>query len=239
MEPHILGTHHGKLYVLTNTIPTHVSTLRTGAGAKKAKKAAGKGGKKGGRKGRRAAAADSDDDEIEVEVDGEEEEGAAQEGAEGGEGGEGQEEVVVEQGVEIVQEVVGVLPSRIRVDLAPICGLAHRRLRDDKAPVRKAAISVLESVLLLRGQLAAPAGAPPGPEDIAAVEAATADALVGGGLGIGALGGWLDAWAAWLCTWMCTVWFGHVWYGVWGASGLDFVWFMWCVRGLICGAAGL
>lgn len=52
-------------------------------------------------------------------------------------------------------------------------------MRDDKAAVRKAALQLLEALLVLRGDLPGSLKALPTDEDITAVEAATADPLVG------------------------------------------------------------
>ena len=55
----------------------------------------------------------------------------------------------------------------------PVLGLARQRCQDDKGMVRKSALGLLEALLLIRG-----ASQGPGPEDVLAVEAATADPLV-------------------------------------------------------------
>lgn len=167
----LCGSGHLKMHIAqveTQVVRRVAQQQRLAAGAKGLKKAA-KAGKKGGkgRKGRAAEESSSEDDDDDVV----EEEAAVDNGRDEG-------EMFEETVMEVREEVVGTLPSRIKIDLAPIVTVAHRRLRDDKAPARRAALSVLEAVLLLRGKLDAPVGSPPTEADIAAVEAATADPLV-------------------------------------------------------------
>ena len=63
-------------------------------------------------------------------------------------------------------------------DLSPLMKLAHRRLSDEKAAVRKAALHLLEQLMLLQGKLPEPLRRLPSQQDINAIEAATADSLV-------------------------------------------------------------
>ncbi|KAF5842057.1 non-SMC mitotic condensation complex subunit 1-domain-containing protein [Dunaliella salina] len=163
--------------------PSAPGTVHAGATKKKRggrqphKQARGGGG--GARRSRRegAGAAESEEEgeggseEEQEEQLGGGEQAQGQQQQQGGGGGDGEE-------VAMVDEVVLVLPSRVRLDLGRLMTCAHRRVRDDKAPVRKAALSLLESALLLRGGLAAPVGQPPSLADITAVEAATADSLL-------------------------------------------------------------
>ena len=74
-------------------------------------------------------------------------------------------------------------------DLGRLFLLAHRRSRDDKAAVRKAALQLLEGLMLLRGGLPEPLKGVPSPQDIITVEAATADSLVRRAHGVKRLGG--------------------------------------------------
>ena len=81
----------------------------------------------------------------------------------------------------VMQDLSLFLPSpSVMQDLSPALALARQRCRDDKGLVRKAALGLLESLLLLRGSLPSPMGMPPGPEDVLAIEAAAVDPLVGG-----------------------------------------------------------
>lgn len=92
---------------------------------------------------------------------------------------------------------VAVVPRSLSPSLQPLLELAHRRLQDDKALVRRCALQLLEALLLLQGAAAAAASscassAPssqhkplrsggdfaPTSRDLAAIEAATADSLV-------------------------------------------------------------
>lgn len=178
----LCGAHLLKLSVAQVAVPAPKAKGAAGAGGKAAagKAKAGKQGRggKGAAQHRRVRGAVGSDSEDEVEEVEEEEQveaagGNAQEQQGAAEGEAGAEEVVY------VEEAVAFLPSRVRPDLGHLMRLAHTRLRDDKAAVRRAALGVLEGCLLLRGALEAPLGRPPGEEDIAAVEAATADSLVG------------------------------------------------------------
>jgi hypothetical protein len=63
-------------------------------------------------------------------------------------------------------------------DAEALLRLARRRCADEKAAVRKAAVSLLESLLRLRAAAPARARELPAEADIAAIEAATADPLV-------------------------------------------------------------
>ena len=65
-------------------------------------------------------------DQEEVEEQG----GACSRGERGGEGQRGGEAAAVE-------EVGVVLPGQVAADVDRLMGVAHRRVRDDKAPVRK------------------------------------------------------------------------------------------------------
>ena len=64
-------------------------------------------------------------------------------------------------------------------DVEALVHMARRRCADDKAPVRKAGVQLLEVLLLLRAQSMGGAERKmPSQSDIAALEAATGDALV-------------------------------------------------------------
>lgn len=65
-------------------------------------------------------------------------------------------------------------------DVEPLLALAQRRAGDDKAGVRRAAVGLLEALLLMRarGFGGSPAEAP-GADELAVIEAACSDSLVG------------------------------------------------------------
>lgn len=63
--------------------------------------------------------------------------------------------------------------------MTPLILLAKRRAADDKAPVRKAAVGLLEALLILRARgFGGGTSEPPTLGDLAAFEAACTDALV-------------------------------------------------------------
>eukprot|EP00798_Chlamydomonas_sp_ICE-L_P019509 gene19509-26180_t len=129
-----------------------------------------------------AADAEGEDEEEEkfvavlpssIQLDGKDEEGSDADEADDADGAEMDEDDVQEE-----EKFVAVLPSNIQLDLTPMLQLSHRRCRDDKAAVRKAALQLLEGLLMLKGGLPEPMRGPPGPQDILVVEAATADSLL-------------------------------------------------------------
>ncbi len=77
------------------------------------------------------------------------------------------------------------LPARFRLvahrlqDVEVLVHMARRRCMDDKAAVRKAGLQLLEALLMMRARGAGGADVElPAEQDIRALEAATADALV-------------------------------------------------------------
>ncbi len=141
-----------------------------GGGGAKAKRA-----KSGKRSKARRGGQGSDDDGD----DGDDASGSDQEGGGGNGGGRGRRAAAARATTAAAAAVYdAVLPSRVVLDLGPLLSSAHRRLCDDKAPVRKAGLALLQAAALLRGALPAPAGAAPDACDVAAVEGATVDPLV-------------------------------------------------------------
>ncbi|KAK9803508.1 hypothetical protein WJX73_000161 [Symbiochloris irregularis] len=69
--------------------------------------------------------------------------------------------------------------QRLEADVTPLISLAKRRAADDKATVRKAAVGLLEALLILRARgFGGSTSEAPTQGDLAAFEAACADALV-------------------------------------------------------------
>lgn len=63
-------------------------------------------------------------------------------------------------------------------DLSFTLSWARKRCRDDKAVVRKAALQLLEALLVLQASWQGRAPVPPSTQDLGLIEAAAADALV-------------------------------------------------------------
>ncbi|KAG2440678.1 hypothetical protein HYH02_010257 [Chlamydomonas schloesseri] len=135
---------------------------------------------KGAGKAKAGAAAEGGAQQQQEADDEDEDEDEEMEDAEGQEDGGEAAARVVRPPKEA--EVTAAIPAKVSLDLGWLKALCHARCRDDKAAVRKAALSLLEAALELCAATGATAGGgdgdAPSPQDVQVLEDATADTLV-------------------------------------------------------------